>query len=59
MPDGSSLSGISELLYTHLVTSSVADTIAQWHNAGGIIQYYDFPLSEYVDVCVSTFEMAL
>ncbi|KAJ5649149.1 beta-glucosidase [Penicillium longicatenatum] len=41
--------GISELLYTHLVTSSVADTIAQWHNAGGIIQYYDFPLSDYVN----------
>ncbi|KAJ6110911.1 beta-glucosidase [Penicillium sp. IBT 16267x] len=44
--------GISELLYTHLVTSSVADTIAQWHNAGGIIQYYDFPLGEYVDATV-------
>ncbi|KAJ5919505.1 beta-glucosidase [Penicillium verhagenii] len=43
------LSGLSELLYTHLVTSSVADTIAQWHNAGGMIQYYDFPLSEYVE----------
>ncbi|KAJ5641997.1 beta-glucosidase [Penicillium lividum] len=45
--------GLSELLYTHLVTSSVADTIAQWHNAGGMIQYYDFPLSEYVDATVA------
>lgn len=42
--------GLSELLNTHLVTSSVADTISQWHNAGGMIQYYDFPLEEYVDV---------
>ncbi|KAJ5706573.1 beta-glucosidase [Penicillium malachiteum] len=45
--------GLEMLLSTHLVTSSVADTIAQWHNAGGIIQYYDFPLSEYVDDTVA------
>ena len=45
-----SFPGLSELLYTHRVTSSVADTIAQWHNAGGMVQYYDFPLGEYVDV---------
>ncbi|KAJ5621133.1 beta-glucosidase [Penicillium lagena] len=45
--------GLSELLYTHQVTSSVADTIAQWHNAGGMVQYYDFPLQEYVDATVN------
>jgi hypothetical protein len=42
--------GLSELLSTHLVTSSVGDTIAQWHNAGGMVQYYDFPLDTYLNV---------
>ncbi|CAI7595353.1 unnamed protein product [Penicillium manginii] len=41
--------GLSELLNTHLVTSSVADTIAQWHNAGGMVQFYDFSLEEYIN----------
>lgn len=44
--------GLSELLNTHLVTSSVADTIAQWHNAGGMVQFYDFSLEEYINVCL-------
>jgi hypothetical protein len=39
-------------LNTHLVTSSVADTIAQWHNAGGMVQFYDFSLEEYINVCL-------
>jgi hypothetical protein len=29
----------------------MADTIAQWHNAGGMVQFYDFPLEEYINVC--------
>lgn len=42
--------GLQELLNTHLVTSNVADTISQWHNSGGMVQFYDFPLDQYVNV---------
>ncbi|CAI7588247.1 unnamed protein product [Penicillium pancosmium] len=45
--------GLSELLNTHLVTSSVADTISQWHNAGGMVQFYDFSLEEYISTTTS------
>ncbi|OQE23653.1 hypothetical protein PENSTE_c008G07139 [Penicillium steckii] len=45
--------GLAELLNTHYVTSSVADTIAQWHNAGGMVQFYDFSLEEYIDATTS------
>lgn len=43
------LTGLSMLYETHRVTGSVADTIAQWHNAGGMVQYYDFPLEVYLN----------
>ncbi|KAJ5382055.1 beta-glucosidase [Penicillium cataractarum] len=45
--------GLSELLYTHQVTSTVADTIAQWHNAGGMVQFYDFSLEEYINATIA------
>ncbi|KAL1983589.1 hypothetical protein VTN96DRAFT_10168 [Rasamsonia emersonii] len=44
--------GLSMLYETHRVTSSVTDTIAQWHNAGGMVQYYDFPLEVYLNTTV-------
>ncbi|KAJ6155905.1 beta-glucosidase [Penicillium chermesinum] len=47
------VAGLSELLNTHLVTDSVADTISQWHNSGGMIQYYDFPLDQYINATAS------
>ena len=42
--------GLAELYATHLVANSPADAIAQWHNAGGMVQYYDFPLDLYLNV---------
>ena len=42
--------GMSELENVHLVSSSPADTIGQWFNAGGMVSYYDYPLSTYLNV---------
>jgi hypothetical protein len=33
-----------------MVSDSPADTIAQWFNAGGMIDYYDYPLDVYLNV---------
>ncbi|KAI9710588.1 MAG: hypothetical protein M1820_002724 [Bogoriella megaspora] len=41
--------GLAELYATHLVASSPSDAIAQWHNAGGMVQFYDFPLDVYLN----------
>lgn len=30
----------------------MADTIVQWHNAGGMVQFYDFSLEEYINVSI-------
>jgi hypothetical protein len=38
---------VAQLLSKHFVASSVADAVSQWLNAGGEIQYYDFPLDAY------------
>lgn len=43
--------GMAELEYTHLVSNSPANTIAQWYNAGGMISFYDYPLDVEVEVC--------
>ncbi|KAL9097264.1 MAG: hypothetical protein Q9165_000691 [Trypethelium subeluteriae] len=45
--------GLAELYATHLVASSPADAIAQWHNAGGMVQYYDFPLDLYLNATLA------
>ncbi|KAJ7219664.1 glycoside hydrolase family 3 protein [Mycena haematopus] len=41
--------GISQLFATHHVASSQADAIAQWYNAGGMVQYYDFDIQLLVN----------
>lgn len=46
--------GMSELEKVHVVSSSPADTIGQWFNAGGMISYYDYPLSTYLNVGYSS-----
>jgi len=44
--------GMSELQYTHVVSATPADTIAQWYNAGGMINYYDYPLEVFLNSTV-------
>lgn len=44
--------GIVMLYPRHNVSSTPADTIAQWFNAGGMIQYYDFPLDVFVNATI-------
>ncbi|KAF2137510.1 glycoside hydrolase family 3 protein [Aplosporella prunicola CBS 121167] len=44
--------GMRMLQTQHGVSSSDADTIQQWFNAGGMIQYYDFPLDIYLNATV-------
>lgn len=45
---------MSELEDVHMVSSTPADTIGQWFNAGGMISYYDYPLETYMNVsCTS------
>ncbi|KAF8193226.1 glycoside hydrolase family 3 protein [Mycena galopus ATCC 62051] len=41
--------GVAQLVGTHFVASSDADAIAQWYNAGGMVDFYDFPLDELVN----------
>ncbi|KAF3766486.1 family 3 glycoside hydrolase [Cryphonectria parasitica EP155] len=36
--------GMNELYSVHQVASSPADAILQWYEAGGMIQFYDWPL---------------
>ncbi|KAJ7866042.1 glycoside hydrolase family 3 protein [Mycena olivaceomarginata] len=44
--------GMAQLFTTHHVASSPADTIAQWFNAGGMIDFYDFPIDVLVNSTV-------
>lgn len=44
------MTGMSELEYVHMVADSPTDTIGQWFNAGGMIEYYDYPLETYMNV---------
>jgi hypothetical protein len=41
---------MAQLFTTHHVASSPADAIAQWFNAGGMIDFYDFPIDVLVNV---------
>ncbi|KAJ3802390.1 glycoside hydrolase family 3 protein [Lentinula aff. detonsa] len=34
----------------HMVSNSPADTLSQWFNAGGMIQYYDFDIGTFLNV---------
>ncbi|KAI0481274.1 family 3 glycoside hydrolase [Xylariaceae sp. FL0804] len=42
--------GMSELETIHRVADSPADTIRQWFNAGGMLQFYDHPLETYLNL---------
>ncbi|KIK63662.1 glycoside hydrolase family 3 protein [Collybiopsis luxurians FD-317 M1] len=41
---------LDELQFGHMVSSSPADTLTQWFNAGGMIQYYDFDIGTFLNV---------
>jgi hypothetical protein len=41
---------MSELFSVHRVADSPADAIKQWFNAGGMVQFYDYPLETYLNV---------
>ena len=36
-----------------MVAANPADAIGQWHNAGGMVQYYDYPLEVLLNVRIS------
>lgn len=39
-----------EVQTIHQVADSAADAIQQWFNAGGMIQFYDYPFEVYLNV---------
>ncbi|KAH9906993.1 family 3 glycoside hydrolase [Xylariomycetidae sp. FL2044] len=41
--------GMVELETMHRVAGSPADAIRQWFNAGGMLQFYDYPLETYLN----------
>ncbi|ROW11925.1 hypothetical protein VPNG_05177 [Cytospora leucostoma] len=41
--------GMSELYTVHDVADSPADAIRQWYSAGGMIQFYDWPLESLLE----------
>ncbi|KAH9996369.1 glycoside hydrolase family 3 protein [Xylariaceae sp. FL0662B] len=41
--------GMIELETAHRVADSPADAIQQWFNAGGMLQFYDYPLEVYLN----------
>ncbi|KAI0512610.1 glycoside hydrolase family 3 protein [Xylaria bambusicola] len=41
--------GMSELFSVHRVADSPADGIRQWFEAGGMVQFYDYPLDTYLN----------
>lgn len=41
---------MQQLETVHKVADSPADAIRQWFNAGGMIQFYDYPLETYLNV---------
>ena len=45
-----SKSGMKQLEVGHKVAQNPADAIAQWYNAGGMVQYYDYPLEVLLNV---------
>ncbi|KAI8957937.1 glycoside hydrolase family 3 protein [Daldinia sp. FL1419] len=44
--------GMVELQAVHRVADSPADAIQQWFNAGGMVQFYDFPLEIYLNTTI-------
>lgn len=42
--------GIIQLETVHQVAKSPLDAIEQWLNAGGMLQFYDYPLEMYINV---------
>ncbi|KAI2775802.1 glycoside hydrolase family 3 protein [Daldinia loculata] len=44
--------GMVELQAVHRVAGSPADAIQQWFNAGGMVQFYDFPLEIYLNTTI-------
>ncbi|KAJ3760099.1 glycoside hydrolase family 3 protein [Lentinula raphanica] len=38
-----------QLQQGHMVSNSPADTLSQWFNAGGMIQYYDFDIETFLN----------
>lgn len=45
-----SFTGIAQLDLIQHVADSTADAMAQWFNAGGMLQFYDYPLETYLNV---------
>lgn len=43
------MSGMRQLQVGHQVADSPADAIAQYYNAGGMVQFYDYPLYELLN----------
>ncbi|KAI1752867.1 glycoside hydrolase family 3 protein [Xylaria castorea] len=41
--------GMSELFSVHRVANSPANAIQQWFEAGGMVQFYDYPLETYLN----------
>ncbi|KAI1091477.1 glycoside hydrolase family 3 protein [Rostrohypoxylon terebratum] len=41
--------GMAELQAVHKVADSPGSAIGQWFNAGGMIQFYDYPLATYLN----------
>lgn len=46
--------GMNELYSVHQVAGSPADAISQWYNAGGMVQFYDWPLEVLLNVSGGT-----
>ncbi|KAI1646557.1 glycoside hydrolase family 3 protein [Daldinia loculata] len=44
--------GMVELQAVYRVAGSPADAIQQWFNAGGMVQFYDFPLEIYLNTTI-------
>ncbi|KAF3070865.1 Xylan 1,4-beta-xylosidase [Daldinia childiae] len=44
--------GMIEIQTVHRVAGSPADAIQQWFNAGGMVQFYDFPLEVYLNTTI-------
>ncbi|KAH8675919.1 glycoside hydrolase family 3 protein [Xylariales sp. PMI_506] len=42
--------GMMQLHTVHGVADSPADAIKQWFNAGGMVQFYDYPLDTYLNI---------
>ncbi|KAJ8073027.1 hypothetical protein PM082_019895 [Marasmius tenuissimus] len=42
--------GMKMLFVRHRVSGSTADTIAQWFNAGGMLQFYDYDYQTYLNI---------